>query len=60
MAVEDYAYYLQEVFFFTGSSNEEHNLIVLGHHPKFDIDERSMDVGAKVLLCTVMAYLKNH
>ncbi|WP_042351865.1 M20 metallopeptidase family protein [Bacillus massiliigorillae] len=63
MAGEDFAYYLQEVpgtFFFTGSGNEEHGLIVPSHHPKFDIDERSMVIGAKVLLATALTYLNNH
>lgn len=63
MAGEDFAYYLQEVpgtFFFTASGNEEHGLIVPSHHPEFDIDEKSMVIGAKVLLSTALAYLRNH
>lgn len=63
MAGEDFAYYLQEVpgtFFFTGSGNLEQGLIVPSHHPKFDIDERSLTIGAKILLSTALNFLHNH
>ena len=58
MAGEDFAYYLKEVpgsFFFTGSGNTEINYP--NHHPKFDIDEKSMLNAARVLLCTTLDFL---
>ncbi|HET7658307.1 MAG TPA: M20 family metallopeptidase, partial [Bacillales bacterium] len=45
MGGEDFAYYLQHVpgtFFFTGAGNEKMDAIYPHHHPKFNIDERSM------------------
>ena len=58
MAGEDFAYYLKRVpgsFFFTGSGNSEINYP--NHHPKFDIDEKSMLNAARVLLCTALDFL---
>lgn len=60
MAGEDFAYYLQKVpgtFFFTGSGNQE--IGYPNHHPKFDIDEKSMLIAAKVMLSTTLEYLKS-
>ncbi len=60
MGGEDFAYYLREVpgaFFFTGARNEEKGAKYPHHHPRFDIDERSMVVAAKILASVAINYL---
>ncbi|MBI0579463.1 amidohydrolase [Neobacillus cucumis] len=45
MGMEDFAYYLQKVpgtFFWVGGRNSDINAEYPHHHPKFDVDERSM------------------
>jgi amidohydrolase len=45
MGAEDFTYYLQEkpgTFFFIGGGNPEINATYPHHHPKFDVDEKSM------------------
>ncbi|MDY7044908.1 amidohydrolase [Virgibacillus sp. M23] len=57
MAGEDFAYYLMEkpgAFFFTGA--QKHADPYPHHHPKFDIDERSMPIAAKTLIQAYFAY----
>ncbi|MYL42812.1 amidohydrolase [Virgibacillus massiliensis] len=57
MAGEDFAYYLLEkpgAFFFTGA--QKHENPYPHHHPKFDIDERSMPIAAKTLIEAYYAY----
>ncbi|CAM3970389.1 amidohydrolase [Alkalicoccus chagannorensis] len=52
MGGEDFAYYLQHVrgaFFFTGAKHPEWTEAYPHHHPKFDIDERSMLHAASIL-----------
>lgn len=52
MAGEDFSYYLQKVpgcFMFVGAGNAEASITAPHHHPKFDIDERSMLYSAKLL-----------
>lgn len=60
MGGEDFAYYLQHVpgtFFFTGGGNPELNATYPHHHPRFDVDERSMLVTGKVFIGAVLAEL---
>jgi amidohydrolase len=60
MGAEDFSYYLQRVpgtYFFTGSANEEIGAIYPYHHPKFDIDEKSMLIGAKTMAAAAIRYL---
>lgn len=60
MAAEDYAYYLQKVpgtYFFTGAGNKEAGITHPHHHEKFDIDEKSMLIAAKILAATAIDYL---
>ena len=60
MGGEDFARYLEKVpgtFFFTGGGNPEKECIYPHHHPKFDIDERSMLISAKVLATAAITYL---
>ncbi len=63
MGGEDYAYYLQHVkgtFFFTGAENPQWKDSYPHHHPKFDIDERSLLIAAKVLGKATLEYMKVH
>ncbi|WP_243292159.1 M20 family metallopeptidase [Bacillus sp. FJAT-47783] len=60
MGGEDFAYYLQKVpgtFFFTGAGNSEIGAEYPHHHPKFNIDEKSMLIAGKVLLTATLDYL---
>jgi len=52
MGGEDMAYFLERApgcFFFVGSANPEKGLDASHHTPAFDIDERALLVGARVL-----------
>lgn len=52
MGGEDFAYYLQHVngtFFFTGAKPENVETSYPHHHPKFDLNEKSMLAAAKTL-----------
>src|SRR5690606_30507983 len=60
MGGEDFAYYLQKVpgtFFFVGGRNEELKAVYPHHHPRFDVDERSMLVTGRVFIGTVLKEL---
>jgi amidohydrolase len=60
MGGEDFAYYLQHVpgaFFYSCAGNEEKGAKYPHHHPKFDIDERAMLVGAKTMASVTLDYL---
>jgi len=62
MGAEDFSYFLREVpgsYFFTGSANEEKGLIYPYHHPKFDIDEKALLNGSKVLAAAALDFLSN-
>ena len=59
MGAEDFAYYVQKVpgaFFSTGAGGPEY---APHHHPKFDIDERSILFAAKGLLQCALLYLES-
>lgn len=61
MGGEDFAYYLQHVkgtFFFTGAQSPDWEKAYPHHHPKFDIDERSMLIAARTLGKATLTYLK--
>ena len=52
MGGEDFAYYLDHVpgaFVFIGAKNPDWTEVYPHHHPKFDIDERSLRIAANVL-----------
>ncbi|MDR6551496.1 amidohydrolase [Paenibacillus qinlingensis] len=60
MAGEDFSYYLQEkpgCFMFVGAGNVEAGIVYPHHHPKFDIDERSMLNAANLLLSMALDYM---
>lgn len=57
MGMEDFAYYLKEVpgaFVFVGGGNKEIGAEYPQHHPKFDVDERSILISAKYFLSILM------
>ncbi len=63
MGGEDYSYYLQEVkgtYFFTGAQPEGVEIPYPHHHPKFDIDEKSLVVAAKILAKSTMEYMSKN
>ena len=59
MGGEDFAYYLQHVkgtFFFTGAKPVRDEDSYPHHHPKFDIDERSLVIAAQTLGNAALLY----
>jgi len=60
MGGEDFSYFLEKVpgsYFFIGSANEEKGFVYPYHHPKFDIDEQALLIGAKTYAAVAMRYL---
>ncbi|MGC5327386.1 amidohydrolase [Brevibacillus sp. SYSU BS000544] len=60
MGGEDFSYYLQKVpgaFVFIGAGNPEKGAEYPHHHPRFDIDEKSMLNSAEVLGRSALQYL---
>ncbi|MEQ1832834.1 MAG: amidohydrolase [Candidatus Eisenbacteria bacterium] len=60
MGGEDFSAFLERVpgvFIAVGSRNEQRGLTYDHHHPRFDVDEQSMALGAEVLLETTRRYL---
>ena len=63
MAAEDFAYYLKEipgVFAFVGSGNKEKGTDFPHHHPKFDIDEDALLVGASLHIKYAIDFLNEN
>ncbi|MCF6409768.1 M20 metallopeptidase family protein [Pseudalkalibacillus salsuginis] len=57
MGGEDFAYYVDALpgtFFWIGGGNPEINAFYPHHHPKFDVDEKSMLIAGKVFLSAVI------
>jgi len=53
MGGEDFSAFLHRVpgcFFAVGSRNESRGLIYGHHHPRFDVDERCLEIGAEIML----------
>jgi amidohydrolase len=60
MGGEDFSAFLDRVpgvFIAIGSANEQRGLTYSHHHPRFDVDEQSLRIGAEVLLETTRRYL---
>jgi amidohydrolase len=60
MAGEDFSYYLQHkpgCFMFVGAGNVEAGIVHPHHHPRFDIDEKSMLQAGKLLLSMAADYM---
>lgn len=63
MGVEDFAYFAESVpgaFFHLGVRNEETGCVYPVHHPNFDLDERSLAVGAAMQALNTLVYLKEN
>ncbi|EST54811.1 peptidase M20 [Brevibacillus panacihumi W25] len=63
MGVEDFAYFAENVpgaFFHLGVRNEETGCVYPVHHPNFDLDERSLAVGAAMQALNTLVYLKEN
>jgi amidohydrolase len=45
------------VMFWLGSANQEKGITFPGHHPKFDIDEDALPIGAAILAASTLKYL---
>ena len=63
MGGEDFSYYLEKVpgtFFFTGAGNVQKSITHPHHHPKFDIDETSMLIAAKVMATSAIHFLQKN
>lgn len=63
MIAEDFAYYVKEVpgcFMFVGAGNEETGAGYGHHHPKFDVDERSMKIAMQMLITTAEHYASSN
>jgi len=60
MGGEDFSSFLARVpgvFIAVGSRNESRGLVHEHHHPRFDVDEDSLRIGAEILLRTTLKYL---
>ncbi len=61
MAGDDFSAYQQVVpgaYFFVGARNEEEGITYPHHHPRFDIDERSLQNGVRVFLHAALTLLE--
>lgn len=62
MGAEDFAYYLQKIpgaYILLGARNEEKGFINMMHHPKFDFDEDSLVLGAKLHINLALSFLES-
>ncbi len=60
MGSEDFSYYLQKIpgaFVFLGVGNKEKGIIYPQHHPKYDIDEDILPIGAALHVAVALEYL---
>lgn len=63
MGSEDMAYFLEAApgsYFFVGSANTEQRLSFPHHHPRFDIEEEAMVIGASLLTSAIADYVWNN
>jgi amidohydrolase len=61
MGGEDFSAFLHEVpgaFLAIGSRNERRGLTHMHHHPRFDVDEGCLEIGAEVLLRVARRFLE--
>jgi amidohydrolase len=61
MGGEDFSAFLHQVpgaFLAVGSRNESRGLTHMHHHPRFDVDERCIEIGAEVLLRVARRFLE--
>lgn len=58
MGMEDFSYYLQKVpgtFFWVGGRNDDLKAVYPHHHPKFNVDERSMLIIGKMFIAAFLS-----
>lgn len=63
MGSEDFSEFTQCVpsaFFFVGSRDEASGKVWGHHHPRFDIDERSLPIGVEMTIRSAMHWLETH
>lgn len=63
MVAEDFAHFseaLPSFYYFLGVRNEERGITANLHTPGFDVDERSLAVGAKTMAALVVDYLTSY
>ncbi|MHA7136228.1 M20 family metallopeptidase [Rossellomorea arthrocnemi] len=63
MGGEDFSHYLEHVkgtFFFTGAKPDNVEVAFPHHHPKFDINEKSLLIAAKSLASAAIQYQQRH
>ncbi|RNB83766.1 amidohydrolase [Brevibacillus nitrificans] len=61
MGVEDFAFFAEHVpsaFYHLGVRNEEKDCVYPVHHPRFDLDENSLAVGAAMQAFNAMTFLQ--
>jgi len=61
MGGEDFSAFLRQVpgcFIAVGSRNRAKGLVYGHHHPRFDVDEASLAIGAEILLRTTRRFLE--
>jgi len=61
MGSEDFSEFTQQVpsaFFFVGSRDEARGKVWGHHHPRFDIDERSLAIGVEMMVRAAQRYLE--
>ena len=62
MLGEDFGRYLEQVsgcYFFIGSRNPDTESYFCNHHPEFDIDEKVLGIGARILVQLSLDYCSN-
>jgi len=62
MGGEDFSAFLHRVpgcYIAIGSRNAEKGLVYGHHHPRFDVDERCLEIGAEILLRTTRRFLES-
>jgi len=60
MGSEDFSYYLQKIpgtFVFLGAENKEKGIIYPQHHPRYDINEDILPIGAALHAAVALEYL---
>ncbi|MFC0558390.1 M20 family metallopeptidase [Halalkalibacter alkalisediminis] len=61
MGAEDFSAFQQKApsaYFWIGAGNEEKGITYPHHHPRFDIDEDSLQYGVKIFVHSVFKFLK--
>ena len=63
MGAEDFSLYQKVIpgfFFFLGVGNKSRGITAMIHTAEFDVDEKSIGIGAKVMTSVVVDYLMRH